>query len=59
MGQEVSALSTFVSNISTVLGTVRSSLNVFLQPPLLYFVALAGVSATVLVIKKLLPMKRH
>lgn len=59
MGEEVSVLSTFISNISTVLGTVSNSLSVFLQPPLVYFVALAGVSATVLVIKKLLPMKKR
>lgn len=55
---EASALTTFIGNVTTVLGTVKSSLSVFLEPPIIYFVALAGVVATVGVIKKLLPMRR-
>ena len=55
---ETSALTTFIGNVTTVLGTVKSSLSVFLEPPIIYFVALAGVAATVGVIKKLLPMRR-
>lgn len=48
----------FITNITTALGAVTSSLSIFLEPPIIYFVALAGVAATVGVIKKLIPMRR-
>lgn len=48
----------FITSITTALGAVTSSLSIFLEPPIIYFVALAGVAATVSVIKKLIPMRR-
>ena len=48
----------FITSITTALGAVTSSLSIFLEPPIIYFVALAGVAATVGVIKKLIPMRR-
>lgn len=48
----------FVTNVTSALGTVTSSMSIFLEPPIIYFVALAGVAATIGVIKKLLPMRK-
>lgn len=48
----------FVANVTTALSAVTSSMSIFLEPPIIYFVALAGVAATIGVIKKLLPMRR-
>lgn len=48
----------FVTSVTSALGTVTSSMSIFLEPPIIYFVALAGVAATIGVIKKLLPMRK-
>lgn len=51
-------METFTTNMSSVITSVTSALSIFLEPPIVWFVAASGVAVVVKLAKKLLPMKK-
>ena len=48
----------FATNMTTIIESVTSAISIFLEPPIIYFVAAAGVGVVFKLVKKLMPMKK-
>ncbi len=51
-------MESFITVMGTVLTEVPKAMGLLLEEPVVYFVALAGVAATIGVVRKLLPMRK-
>ncbi len=49
----------FITSVSSLIPTVKSAMSVFLEPPIVFFVAAAGLVVVLSLVKKLLPMKKR
>ena len=48
----------FITALGTATTQIGSAMSLLLEEPVVYFVALAGVAATIGVVRKLLPMRK-
>ena len=51
-------METFITAIGTAITQVTSAMSLLTEEPVVYFVALAAVAATIGVVRKLLPMRK-
>jgi len=49
----------FVTSVTSLVAPVKSAMAVFLEPPIVFFVAAAGLVVILGLVKRLLPMKRR
>ena len=49
----------FITAVSSLIEPVKSALGLFLEPPMLYFVAAGGLTVAIGLAKKLVPVKRR
>lgn len=57
--EEVSAMSTFITNVTSLVEPVKSAMSLFLEPPIVFFVAAAGLVVVFSLAKKLIPTKKR
>lgn len=55
---EVSALDTFITSVTSLIEPVKTAMALFLEPPIIFFVAAAGLVVILSMVKRLLPMRR-
>ncbi len=55
----VSVMESFVTNITSLIEPVKSAMAIFLEPPIVFFVAAAGLVVIFSLVKKLIPTKRR
>lgn len=48
----------FATNMTSIITSVTSVLTIFLEPPIIWFVAAAGVGVVVKIARKFIPMKK-
>lgn len=59
MSEGVSAMTTFITNVTSLIEPVKSAMSIFLEPPVVFFVAAAGLLVVISLVKKLIPTKRR
>ncbi len=57
--EEVSAMSAFITNVTSLVEPVKSAMSLFLEPPIVFFVAAAGLVVVFSLAKKLIPTKKR
>lgn len=55
---EVSAMETFITSVTSLIDPVKTAMSLFLEPPIVFFVAAAGLVVILSLVKKLMPMRR-
>lgn len=55
---EVSVMETFITSVTSLIEPVKTAMSLFLEPPIVFFVAAAGLVVILSLAKKLLPMRR-
>lgn len=53
-----SVMDTFVTSVGSLIEPVKDAMALFLEPPIVFFVAAAGLVVLLSLVKKLLPMRR-
>lgn len=48
----------FTTQMTAILASVKDGLSLFLEPPIVYFVAAAGVGVVIKLAKRIMPMKK-
>ena len=48
----------FAAQMTTIITSVTSAVAIFLEPPIIYFVAAAGVGVVFKLVRKIMPMKK-
>ena len=56
--EEVSVMSTFVTSVTSLIEPVKSGMALFLEPPVVFFVAASGLCVVLGLAKKLIPSRR-
>lgn len=51
-------LSTFLSDVSSFFSTIGEGIQIFMNPPLVWFVVMGAAAATIGIAKRLIPRKR-
>ena len=59
MEEEVSLMATFVTSVTSLIEPVKSAMSIMLEPPIIFFVAAAGLVVVISLVKKLGPTKRR
>lgn len=57
--EEVNLMTGFISSVTSLIEPVKSAMSMFLEPPVVFFVAAAGLVVVVGLVKKLLPIKKR
>lgn len=55
---EVSVMETFITSVTSLIEPVKTAMSLFLEPPIVFFVAAAGLVVILSLVKKLMPMRR-
>lgn len=59
MEGSVSVMETFITSVTSLIEPVKTSLSIFLEPPIVFFVAAAGLVVLFSLAKKLIPTKKR
>lgn len=51
-------MSTFLNDVSSFFATIGEGIQIFLNPPLVWFVVMGAAAATISIAKRLIPRKR-
>ena len=58
-GEVTATMETFINSVTSLIEPVKSAMSLFLEPPIIFFVAAAGLLVVLSLVKKLLPMKKR
>lgn len=59
MEGSVSVMEAFITNVTSLIDPVKSAMSLFLEPPIVFFVAAAGLVVVISLVKKLIPTKKR
>lgn len=59
MEGSVSVMETFITSVTSLIEPVKTAMSIFLEPPVIFFVAAAGLVVVISLVKKLIPTKRR
>lgn len=59
MEGSVSVMATFITSVTSLIEPVKTAMSIFLEPPVIFFVAAAGLVVVISLVKKLIPTKRR
>lgn len=51
-------MATFITSVTSLIEPVKEAMSIFLEPPIVFFVAAAGLLVVLSLAKKLIPQKR-
>lgn len=55
---EVSVMESFLTSVTGLIEPVKTAMALFLEPPIVFFVAAAGLVVVISMVKRLMPMKK-
>lgn len=59
MEGSVSVMETFIASVTSLIEPVKTAMSIFLEPPVIFFVAAAGLVVVISLVKKLIPTKKR